>query len=210
MEPPQTPRGSQQNQPQGPMDSFLQPTPGSGGELVGPRSAPPSPASSTGREHSTLDRISEELRSIAASMATKTDLLTLTTTIQDALRAEMAGIRTEVTAQGSRIEVLEHSVEAQSNRISATDMAVSRQGDMLLDVRRHLEDLDNRGRRCNIRVRGVPETGGEENGGGFGRKRRPDILNSNGHTELLTRAHLKTDRGTSSAASTPSPLKTLS
>ncbi|CAH2306508.1 Hypothetical predicted protein [Pelobates cultripes] len=115
-----------------------------------------------GTEHSALDRISEELRSIAASMATKTDLLTLTTTIQDALRAEMAGIRADVTAQGSRIEALEHSTEAQSNRISATDVAVSRQGEMLLDMRRHLEDLDNRGRRCNIRVRGVPEAEGEE------------------------------------------------
>ncbi|CAH2327817.1 Hypothetical predicted protein, partial [Pelobates cultripes] len=110
--PSQTPRGSQQHPSQGLMDPFLQPTSGAGGETAGPASTPPSPASSSGAEHSSLDRIGEEIRSIAASMATKTDLLTLTTTIQDAL---------------------------------------------------HLEDLDNRGRRCNIRVRGVPETAGGEN-----------------------------------------------
>ncbi|CAH2315849.1 Hypothetical predicted protein [Pelobates cultripes] len=33
---------------------------------------------------------------------------------------------------------------------------------MLLAMRRHIEDLDNRGRRCNIRIRGVPESEGEE------------------------------------------------
>ncbi|CAH2254895.1 Hypothetical predicted protein [Pelobates cultripes] len=162
-EPSQTPRGSQQHPSQGLMDPFLQPTSGAGGETAGPASTPPSPASSSGAEHSSLDRIGEEIRSIAASMATKTDLLTLTTTIQDALRAEMAGIRTEVTAHGTRIEALETAMETQSSRISSTDLAITRQGDMLLDMRRHLEDLDNRGRRCNIRVRGVPETAGGEN-----------------------------------------------
>ncbi|CAH2305817.1 Hypothetical predicted protein, partial [Pelobates cultripes] len=150
-EPSQTPRGSQQHPSQGLMDPFLQPTSGAGGETAGPASTPPSPASSSGAEHSSLDRIGEEIRSIAASMATKTDLLTLTTTIQDALRAEMAGIRTEVTAHGTCIEALETAMETQSSRISSTDLAITRQGDMLLDMRRHLEDLDNRGRRCNIR-----------------------------------------------------------
>ncbi|CAH2305453.1 Hypothetical predicted protein [Pelobates cultripes] len=39
-------------------------------------------------------------------------------------------------------------------------MAITCQGTMLLSMRRHLEDLDNRGRRCNIRIRGVPEAEG--------------------------------------------------
>ncbi|CAH2301822.1 Hypothetical predicted protein, partial [Pelobates cultripes] len=90
-------------------------------------------------------------------MATKTDLLTLTTTIQDALCAEMAGFRTDVSTQAGRIQTSKHSLEAQSTRITATDTAISRQGELLLSMRRLVEDLDNRGRRSNIRVRGVPE-----------------------------------------------------
>ncbi|CAH2285580.1 Hypothetical predicted protein [Pelobates cultripes] len=99
---------------------------------------------------------------MAASMATKADLLVLTTTIQDALRAEMAGIRTEVASQGSRLQELEHSHAAQTTRLATTDTALTRQGDLLLQLRRSVEDLDNRGRRNNIRVCGMPETDGEE------------------------------------------------
>ncbi|CAH2222496.1 Hypothetical predicted protein, partial [Pelobates cultripes] len=56
---------------------------------------PSTPAASETPQASTLDGIGDELHTIAASMATKADLLVLTTTIQDALRAEMAGLRSE-------------------------------------------------------------------------------------------------------------------
>ncbi|CAH2324813.1 Hypothetical predicted protein, partial [Pelobates cultripes] len=36
---------------------------------------------------------------------------------------------------------------------------------MLLAMRCQLEDVDNRGQKCNIRVRGVPKVDGEENVG---------------------------------------------
>ncbi|CAH2275875.1 Hypothetical predicted protein [Pelobates cultripes] len=145
------------------MDGFLQSQRGTGGEAENLRSAPPSPASTSGTESSALDWIGEELRSTATSMATKTNLLTLTTTIQDALRAEMAVIRMHVSAQAGRIQTLEHSLEAQSTRISAMDAAINRQGELLLSMRHHMEDLDNWGRRCNIWVRGVLEANRGEN-----------------------------------------------
>ncbi|CAH2248810.1 Hypothetical predicted protein [Pelobates cultripes] len=59
--------------------------------------------------------------------------------------------------------MLEQTTEAHTNKLTATDMAVARQGEVLLAMRRHMEDLDNRGRCCNIRTRGVPESEGEEN-----------------------------------------------
>ncbi|CAH2306103.1 Hypothetical predicted protein [Pelobates cultripes] len=120
--------------------------------------AEPSPREPHG---ATLEGIGEEIRSMAAAMATKADLLVHTTSIQDALRAEIAGIRSEVTAHTGRIQDLEHSQETQATRLQATDTALARQGEMLLHMRRTIEDLDNRGRRCNIRVRGVPESDGE-------------------------------------------------
>ncbi|CAH2293960.1 Hypothetical predicted protein, partial [Pelobates cultripes] len=144
-----------------PMDEYLHNTADTRGEASGSKMAPTS-AMPGAPSASTLEGIGEELRTIAASMATKADLLVLTTTIQDALRAEIAGIRTEVTAQGHRIQAVEHSHEAYTARLASTDTALARQGDLLLQLRRTVEDLDNRGRRCNIRVRGVPETEGDE------------------------------------------------
>ncbi|CAH2300865.1 Hypothetical predicted protein [Pelobates cultripes] len=145
------------------MDGFLQPPRGNGGGNESPPPAAQHSAQAPGEDPMAIERIGEELRNIAVAMATKADLLTLTTTIQEALRAEMAGLRTEVTAQAGRIQALEQTAETHSTRINATDVAIARQGDMILHMRRNLEDLDNRGRRCNIRIRGIPEADEGEN-----------------------------------------------
>ncbi|CAH2223758.1 Hypothetical predicted protein [Pelobates cultripes] len=115
--------------------------------------APTPPA---GPDDTALERIREELWGLAASMATNVDLQQLTSNIQDTLKAEMARIRSKVASQASRITTLEQAAETQTIRLNAADTAVARQGDMVLVMRRHLEDLDNRGRRCNIRIHGVP------------------------------------------------------
>ncbi|CAH2295641.1 Hypothetical predicted protein [Pelobates cultripes] len=96
-----------------------------------------------GSETTALDRIERKLRDLTATMVTRTDLQTLTATIQDTLRSEVAG----------HITAAEEAAAALTTRMASTDTAVARQGDMLLSIRRHLEDVDNRGRRCNIRVR---------------------------------------------------------
>ncbi|CAH2251668.1 Hypothetical predicted protein, partial [Pelobates cultripes] len=119
-----------------------------------------SPASE--QEIPALSRIESSLRDLTASAVTKSDLQAITTAIQETLRTEIAGIRTELTSQAGRITAVEEASEALTARVAATDTAVARQGEMLLSVRRHLEDVDNRGRRCNIRVRGVPEAEGPE------------------------------------------------
>ncbi|CAH2296662.1 Hypothetical predicted protein, partial [Pelobates cultripes] len=145
------------------MDGFVhsQRGPDDEAEVIG--STTPSPASTAGTEPSALDRIGEELRIIANSMATKNYLLSNTTAIQDALWGEIAGIRTEVGAQAGRIQSLEPALETKTASISTTDTAISRQGELLLTMRRAIEDMDNRDRRCNIRIRGFPESDGGEN-----------------------------------------------
>ncbi|CAH2220470.1 Hypothetical predicted protein, partial [Pelobates cultripes] len=116
------------------MDGFLQSQTDASGEASGSNMAPTAlpPREPHG---AALERIGEELRNMTAAMATKTDLLVLTTTIQDALRAEMAGIRAEVTAQTGRIQDLERSHEAHATRQQATDTALTRQGELLLQMR---------------------------------------------------------------------------
>ncbi|CAH2286110.1 Hypothetical predicted protein [Pelobates cultripes] len=155
-EQPQTPRIASQ----GPLDGYLQQQPGGSGDSGSPKMAA---TSAPGQGMPALDRIEGSLRDLAATMVTKTDLQAITTTIQDTLRTEIAGIHTELTAQAGRITATEEATEALTARVAATDTAVARQGEMLLSMRRHLEDVDNRGRRRNIRVRGVPESEGPEN-----------------------------------------------
>ncbi|CAH2329388.1 Hypothetical predicted protein [Pelobates cultripes] len=108
------------------MDGYLQPPTENSEEASGSKMAPA--ALSPREPHgAALERIGDELRSLSSAMATKADLLVLTTTIQDALRAEMAGIRTEVAAQAGRIREVEHTLEAHTVRHTATDMALTRQ-----------------------------------------------------------------------------------
>ncbi|CAH2219946.1 Hypothetical predicted protein [Pelobates cultripes] len=134
------------------MDGYVRSQRGPDDEADNLGSGPPSPASTAGTEPTALDRIGEELCIIATSMVTKGDLLTHTTSIQDALWAEIAGIRLEVGTQAGRIQSLETALETQAARSSTLDTAVTRQGDLLLNMRHAIEDLDNRGRRCNIRI----------------------------------------------------------
>ncbi|CAH2277192.1 Hypothetical predicted protein [Pelobates cultripes] len=52
-------------------------------------------------------------------------------------------------------------ISADLAAISATMLTRKDKAEMVAELRRQVEDLDNRGRRNNIRVRGIPETEGE-------------------------------------------------
>ncbi|CAH2319375.1 Hypothetical predicted protein, partial [Pelobates cultripes] len=105
----QNTRDLQPRPQQGTMDGFLHPPRGNDGGPDSPNPAPRSPVSTAGDDPVTLERISDELRTMAAAMATKADLLTLTTTIQDALRAEMVEIRAESPTWASRDRHHDHN-----------------------------------------------------------------------------------------------------
>ncbi|CAH2312284.1 Hypothetical predicted protein [Pelobates cultripes] len=91
--------------------------------------------STSGQEGPALDRIEGTLRDLAAAMVTKTDLQANTPAIQETLRTEIAGIRTELTAQAGRITVVEEANAALTTHMAATDTAVARQGEILLSMR---------------------------------------------------------------------------
>ncbi|CAH2251520.1 Hypothetical predicted protein, partial [Pelobates cultripes] len=107
------------------------------------------PAPSQGPENTALERIEGTLRELTTAMATKADLQAITATIQETLRTEVAGLRTELATHAGRITAMEEADTALTSRMASTDISVARQGEMLLTMRRHLEDVDNR--RCNIR-----------------------------------------------------------
>ncbi|CAH2285594.1 Hypothetical predicted protein [Pelobates cultripes] len=91
-------------------------------------------------------------------MLTKADTNQMVQELRGALREELAGLRTDLTALEGRVEEVEATAQDCAQQRQATEMAVTRQGNLLLTIRRQVEDLENRSRRSNIRVRGLPET----------------------------------------------------
>ncbi|CAH2276010.1 Hypothetical predicted protein [Pelobates cultripes] len=131
--------------------------------------APDSPgAGSTTDSHAgsmqmdTLTQISAELATIASNMLTKADKTALVQEMRAAIREEIQEVRSDLNALEQRVTELEADCLQASQHSQAADNATSRQGTVLLDLRRQVEDLDNRGRRNNIRVRGLAEQAGED------------------------------------------------
>ncbi|CAH2312244.1 Hypothetical predicted protein [Pelobates cultripes] len=130
--------------------------------------APASPganstASSTqgsGRGES-LTQIAADLATISANMLFRSDKAEMLAEIRIAIREEVMEVRRDLTALERRVEDLEADQAQNMQHQQEMDTATTRQGNVLLDLRRHLEDLDNRGRKNNIRIRGLPESAGE-------------------------------------------------
>ncbi|CAH2220506.1 Hypothetical predicted protein [Pelobates cultripes] len=105
-----------------------------------------------------LTLIRAELTQISSRMLTKADTNQMVQELRGALWEELAGLRTDLTALEGRVEEVEATAQDCAQQHQATEMAVTRQGNLLLTKRRQVEDLENRSRRSNILVRGLPET----------------------------------------------------
>ncbi|CAH2319313.1 Hypothetical predicted protein [Pelobates cultripes] len=144
------------------MDGFLTPATNARHEAAGPNMADSPTGTTPESGETTLADISAEIRALAANMVTKDDLRGLSETLYAAIHTEVTALRADLVAQDSRLQHLENTTQAHTAEAEASNLAITRQGNMLLTLRRHTEDLDNRGRRSNIRVRGIPESAGEE------------------------------------------------
>ncbi|CAH2312243.1 Hypothetical predicted protein [Pelobates cultripes] len=151
------------------MDEFLSTPDGLRHTRPSGKMAPDSPGTSStagsiagSTQADTLTQISAELAAIASNMLTKADKVTLVQEMRSAIREEIQEVRNDLTTLEQRVTELEADCMLASQHSQAADNATSRQGTVLLDLRRQVEDLDNRGRRNNIRVRGLPEQTGED------------------------------------------------
>lgn len=88
---------------------------------------------------------------------------TLTLAAMHAIAADIkatlsATIAEEVRGLTHRLDTVERDGARRGTAIAQLQETSSRFTTHLIHINRHLEDLDNRGRRNNIRVRGLPET----------------------------------------------------
>ncbi|CAH2324936.1 Hypothetical predicted protein [Pelobates cultripes] len=156
------------SQQSGPMDEYLS-TPQCMAGTRGPDKMAPGSPGTLSRSSSTQDsprrdaltQMSAELAAISANMFSRQDKKELVAELRAAIREEVAAVRRDLSALEHRVGDLEVQQLQSEQSQRATDLATTRQGNLLLELRRQVEDLENRGRRNNIRVRGLPESEGE-------------------------------------------------
>uniref|UniRef100_A0A8C5PY44 Uncharacterized protein n=1 Tax=Leptobrachium leishanense TaxID=445787 RepID=A0A8C5PY44_9ANUR len=118
-----------------------------------PTCGPPSPASSS---TGTWDA-PEDIRQLLRSLPTKDDLTAATTSLRQSLAADIERLRGDLGGLQHRVEQVEKGQKERSDQVEATTGHIAQHHHLLTSLTRHIEDLENRGRRQNIRVRGLPE-----------------------------------------------------
>lgn len=96
------------------------------------------------------------------AIPTKEDFRLLIEEVKSACRAEIQVIHTNLKHLSDRVEMAEEEIQETKLAVHRTQVQGADHHIMLRNMQRHLEDLDNRGRRNNIRVRGLPESEGPE------------------------------------------------
>lgn len=86
------------------------------------------------------------------------DLQTVAADIKDTLFSAITDLRHELQAITGRIQRVEDDAVRQSSHVKKIQHNVDHHTMQLRDLQRHVEDLDNRGRRHNLRIRGIPES----------------------------------------------------
>ncbi|CAH2277497.1 contactin-5 [Pelobates cultripes] len=90
-------------------------------------------------------------------MLTKADSHSLLQEFRSAIREEISAVRADLSAVEVRVDALETEAQASRSQHRSAEIAATRQGNLLLTLRRQVEDLENRSRLQNIRIRGLPD-----------------------------------------------------
>lgn len=77
--------------------------------------------------------------------------------IKNTLSAAISDLKNDMRAVASRLERVEYSALTHETAIQKVQRTTSVHAHHLIEINRHLEDLDNRGRRRNLSIRGIPE-----------------------------------------------------
>lgn len=86
------------------------------------------------------------------------DLRAVATDIKDTLFAAITDLRHEIQTIAGRVQRVENTAAQHNTAIQKVHHKTDTHTLQLRDLQRHVEDLDNRGRRHNLRVRGLPES----------------------------------------------------
>lgn len=86
------------------------------------------------------------------------DLRTIAADIKDTLSAAIADLRIDIHTLSDRVHEVEQVTAKHDQVLRKATRQIDTHTLQLREIQRHVEDLDNRGRRHNLRIRGMPET----------------------------------------------------
>lgn len=78
--------------------------------------------------------------------------------IKATFSAAITDLKSSMLILTDKMATAEHAGRCRDKALNRLDRVTQTQSQQLIEINKHLEDLDNRGRRNNIRVRGIPET----------------------------------------------------
>lgn len=96
------------------------------------------------------------------SLPTKEDIKAMISNLEDAHCREVQEIRSEITTINTRVDGADSFAAATEARLERLERIQAKQEETIKDLTLHIEDLEDRGRRNNLRIKGLPEPEGRE------------------------------------------------
>lgn len=106
--------------------------------------------------------VSDDIREILQALPTKSDIEALILRIEEAHSRDIQEVRGDLHALTNRVDSGEATISSLTHRIEALERSQVSQMDTAIDLQLHLEDLEDRSRSNNLRLRGLPEATGTE------------------------------------------------
>ncbi|CAH2282447.1 Hypothetical predicted protein [Pelobates cultripes] len=120
-------------------------------------SDPPSPTASDTSQVS----MEADIKGILRNLPSRADLAQMLGKLETTFQQKMESLNSEITQVGRRVQDLEDERGSHHTLMHSISAKVQAQERHLSMMQRSLDDIDNRGRRNNLRIKGIPEAEGE-------------------------------------------------
>lgn len=99
-----------------------------------------------------------DIRELLWALPTNTDIQQLISAVEQSCLQAVEGLREDTQALGHRVEKVENDQEVMVHAVADVQDAIKNHEDVLNSYRDQLNDYENRDRRQNIRIKGLPES----------------------------------------------------
>lgn len=99
-----------------------------------------------------------DIRALLQALPTKNDIEAMILRLEETHRRDIQEVRGEVSSLADRVSSGETAVSSLEERVSALEQARDLHRDTAISLQLHMEDVEDRSRRNNLRLRGIPET----------------------------------------------------
>lgn len=99
-----------------------------------------------------------DIRELLRALPTKMDIQQLISAVEQSCLQAVEGLREDIRDLGHRVEKVENDRDVMIHAVADVQDAIKNHEDVLNSYRDQLDDYENRGKRQNIRIKGLPES----------------------------------------------------